>query len=455
MSTTTAHRFLGADGAPDPYTPGVGCTAVTVEHYDLFLDYDVEDNGLEARAALSCRALRATDRVELDLTELAVTEVRVSTGGLGGLLGGRRAEARHHGSRLVVALPRPVAAGDRFTVTVSYEGWPECTDGPWGEVGWTELDDGAVVAGQPTGASTWFPCVDHPSHRATFRITVRADEDYTVHASGELESVAEDDGERTWVFVSPDPLPPYLATVAVGPFQRVELTGSRVPQLLVVPKKRRKKAERTFADQGRMLEVFAEWFGPYPFPSYTAVVVDTSLEDPFECHSCSVFGKNQLGTDWEEQRLVAHELAHQWFGNSLVLGSWRDIWLNEGFASYAEWIWSEASGGRPAGWHAEKAHRTLSRMRQDLVIGDPGHVRLFDDVVYVRGALTLHALRVELGDAVFREVLRSWASVHRGAWVSTDGFREHLRGFAPRERWAGLDALLDAWLLRPALPELP
>jgi aminopeptidase N len=204
-----------------------------------------------------------------------------------------------------------------------------------------------------------------------------------------------------------------------------------------------------------MIEVFSDWFGPYPFPSYTVVVVDESLEDPFECYACSVFGKNQLGTDWEEQRLVAHELAHQWFGNSLVLSSWQDIWLNEGFASYSEWIWSEASGDRPARWHAEKAHRTLSKMREDLVIGDPGQVRLFDDVVYVRGALTVHAIRETVGEDAFRALLRGWATANRDGWVSTEGFREHLRGFVPQHRWAEVDGLLDAWLLRRELPALP
>ncbi|KUG61191.1 hypothetical protein AVL61_08575 [Kocuria rosea subsp. polaris] len=455
MSTAQTHRFLGADGARDPYTPFVGCCTATVEHYDLDLDYDVEDNGLEARATLTCRALQDTDRIELDLTELAVTDVRFGTGGLGGLLGGRRVRADHRGSRLVLSLPRTVPAGESFTLTVAYEGYPESLDGPWGEIGWAELDDGVLVAGQPTGSSTWFPCVDHPSHKATYRVAVHADADYEVVVHGELESVVERDGERHWVYTSRVPLPPYLATVQIGPYERRELTGSRVPQHLVCSKKRRKKAEKTFAEQGRMIEVFGDWFDPYPFPSYTVVVVDESLEDPFECYACSVFGKNQLGTDWEEQRLVAHELAHQWFGNSLVLSSWQDIWLNEGFASYAEWIWSEASGGRPASWHAEKAHRTLSKMRQDLVIGDPGQVRLFDDVVYVRGALTVHAIRETVGEDAFRALLHGWATANRDGWVSTAGFREHLRGFVPQHRWAEVDGLLDAWLLRRELPALP
>ncbi|MFI7484161.1 M1 family metallopeptidase [Kocuria sp. M1R5S2] len=452
---SAAHRHLGADGDPDPYTPGVGCCAVTVEHYDLDLDYDVEDNGLEGRAILTCRALRGTDRVELDLTELAVTEARFGGGGLGGLLGARKVGVHHSGSRLVLVLPRVVAAGEAFTLTLSYEGWPESVDGPWGEIGWTELDDGVLVAGQPTGASTWFPCVDHPSHRATYRVTVHADADYEVVVHGELESVVERDGERHWVYASRVPLPAYLATVLIGPYGRTELGGSRVPQYLVCSKKRRKKAEKTFADQARMIDVFTDWFGPYPFPSYTVVVVDETLDEPFECFACSVFGKNELGTDWDEQRLVAHELAHQWFGNSLVLASWQDIWLNEGFASYAEWIWSEASGDRPARWHAEKAHKTLSKMRQDLVIGDPGRVRLFDDVVYVRGALTVHALREAVGDDAFRVLLRSWVAAHRDGWVSTAQFRAHLREVVPEQRWRELDGLLDAWLMRPELPALP
>ena len=131
-------------------------------------------------------------------------------------------------------------------------------------------------------------------------------------------------------------------------------------------------ARAAFADQPRMLETFARLFGPYPFDAYTVVVTDDLLEIPLESQTLSTFGSNHLSRDWEAQRLIAHELAHQWFGNTVTAASLRDIWLHEGFACYAEWLWSEAIGRTTAQEEAERHHALLARLPQDLVLTDPG-----------------------------------------------------------------------------------
>jgi aminopeptidase N len=148
--------------------------------------------------------------------------------------------------------------------------------------------------------------------------------------------------------------------------------------------------------------------------------------------------------------LVAHELAHQWFGNSLTVSDWRHIWLNEGFANYAEWLWSEVSGGEPAAAHAIRSHAVVAALRQDLVLADPGVARMFDDRVYQRGALTLHVLRTRIGDDAFFGLLRAWTSEHRHGTVTTEQFI----ALAGRHSGEPLDDLFTAWLRRPALPGL-
>src|SRR5690606_22531243 len=146
-----------------------------------------------------------------------------------------------------------------------------------------------------------------------------------------------------------------------------------------------------------------------------------------------------------------HELAHQWFGNSLTLHRWRDIWLHEGFACYAEWLWSENSGGPSAQELSAEAYRGLARKPQDIVLGDPGPKDMFDDRIYKRGALTLHALRLHLGDERFFTLLRTWTTEYRHSNVTTEQFTD----LATRFTDTSLRTLWDAWLWDAALPPSP
>jgi aminopeptidase N len=241
----------------------------------------------------------------------------------------------------------------------------------------------------------------------------------------------------------------YLASVQIGRYQVAEIPGP-VPQRLLYPARLASRVRADFARQGRMIDLFTGLFGPYPFASYTAVVVDDDLEIPVEAQGMSIFGRNHLDGRRGEERLVAHELAHQWFGNSLTLECWSEIWLHEGFAAYAEWLWSESSGGETADALAARWHRKLATLAQDFRLADPGPRRLFDDRVYKRGALTLHALRRTLGDEAFFTLLREWTATYQHGAVSTDRFTR----LAARYSATTLDPLFTAWLHTERLPPL-
>ena len=429
----------------DPYLPGHGDPCYTVDHYDLDLTYAVEGNRLSGDATLRLRLLRDTDRIVLDLAHLSVEKVRVD--------GVRLKRHRHHGDhRLVLDLAEEVPAGRELRVVVRYSGRPRpLEERHLGDAGWEELTDGVIVAAQPHGAPTWFPCNDHPADKATYRIAVTAPAGYHVAASGELvEHRRRSSGER-WVYAMEHPMATYLATLQIGRYvvrEHDASTGS-VPTRTVAPSD--VDLAGSFDAQPRMLAVFEELFGPYPFDSYTAVITDDDLEIPLESQSLSTFGRNFASDDWERVRLVAHELAHQWFGNAVTLARWRDIWLHEGFACYAEWLWSEHSGGRSAAEHARHHHDRLADLDQDLLLGDPGPELMFDDRVYKRGALALHAVRTLVGESAFTDLLHGWVADHAGRSVTTEEFL----GYADARTGHDVSGLLRPWLHETPLPDLP
>ncbi len=422
----------------DPYLPGHGDATYDVETYDIALDYRVASNHLDARADLTVVARAGLDRLVLDLAGLEVRKVTVD---------GRRAPRYSARSgRLTVHLGRRLAAGDRAVVSVRYAGQPRPLRSRWGSVGWEELSDGVIVAGQPAGAPSWFPCNDRPDDKATYRIAVTTESAYHVVANGRLVDHRPAASRTTWVYEQAQPMATYLATVQIGRYESRPLGRSPVPQLVVSPPALRAPVARDFGRQSDMLDVYAQTFGPYPFDGYTVVVTRDPLEIPLEAQGLSVFGANHVDGERGFERLVAHELAHQWFGNSLTLRRWQDIWLHEGFACYAEWLWSERSDGQSADEHARRNHRRLSGLEQDLLLADPGPDLMFDDRLYKRGALTLHALRRAVGDDAFFDLVRAWVAEHRLGTVTTADFTAHAA------RYGEVSELLRSWLYEPALP---
>jgi aminopeptidase N len=191
-----------------------------------------------------------------------------------------------------------------------------------------------------------------------------------------------------------------------------------------------------------MIDFFDDLFGPFPFATYGAVVVDEDLGFALETQTLSLFGSGVAG-----EPVVAHELAHQWFGDHVSIASWADIWLNEGFATYAQWLWSEHRG---AGSVDEMALASARTPGLDLPPADPGPDQLFHTTVYLRGALTLHVLRHELGDDAFFEVLRTWVDRYGGASATSADFEALAGEVGGRD----LRPLFDAWLRAPGLPAL-
>ncbi|THE07829.1 M1 family peptidase [Microbacterium oleivorans] len=426
----------------DPYTPVSGDSSYAAVHYDLDLDYKLAGNRLTATATIDIRAREEIRSAAFDLVGLRVSRVKVA--------GDTRASFRQTDRKVRVTFSTPLAAGDTARIAITYAGAPQPRRTRWGLLGWEELEDGLIVASQPTGAPTWFPCNDLPCEKSTYALRVATDPGYAV-VTGATGTRARAGRRDAWSFTIDTPTPSYLLTLQIGPYRETAVDLAGVPGRLFHPAGLENRAAADFALLGDMMSAFAESFGPYPFPQYTIVVTQDDLEIPLEAQGMGIFGSNHIDGAGSLERLVAHELAHQWFGNSVGVKGWQHIWLNEGFACYAEWVWAEASGKATAHGLALAHHARLAALPQDLRVSDPGPGLMFDDRVYTRGALALHALRLTVGDDPFFALLREWTTRHRFGVVTTADFT----ALAEEQTGAALGSLFAAWLDDTALPDLP
>jgi aminopeptidase N len=443
MPNSDANTDHGALSYGDPYVPSGGNGGYRVTFYDLEIDYRVSSNRFVGTATITATARQDLARFSFDFTGLVTTKVLVDGAGA--------AKVVETARKLTITPYKTIRNGETFTVTVRYGGSPKPVKSPWGELGWEELTDGVIVASQPNGAPTWFPCNDHPSNKALYRIRVTCESAYHVLANGHLMSRVARSSRTTWTYETREPMATYLASLQIGRYRELTLSRDPLSQFAFIPQSLQSRTEKDFAEQPAMMALFERSFGPYPFDDYSVVVTDDDLEIPLEAHGFAVFGKNHIDGMGGSERLIAHELAHSWFGNSVTAATWKDIWLHEGFACYAEWLWSEESGGSSASRLAHNYWGKLNALPQDLVIGDPGPAHMFDDRVYKRGALTLHALRTVVGADAFFGMLADWTAIHRYGNVTTEEFFLHAQEYAETD----LSALFEHWLFEERLPPLP
>ncbi len=272
---------IGAATAGDAYLPQSGNGGYRTVSIALSLRYRIARNRLDGTAELLLRANQRLARFSLDLVGLAASAVRVD---------GRRAAFRQVQGKLRITPERPVEPGAEFLVVVEYGGAPKPRRTKWGAIGWEELDDGVLVASQPSGAPTWFPCNDHPFDKASYRIRFETDAAYTVVANGELEDHRVISGQGVWVYAQREPTASYLVMLQIGRYAKRSLPFDGAECVVYFPRALERRVRADFGPLPRMLEVFEAAFGPYPFERYAVVVTPDELEIPLEAQGLAVFG---------------------------------------------------------------------------------------------------------------------------------------------------------------------
>jgi aminopeptidase N len=434
----------GADGAGDPYFPKYGNGGYDVASYDLQVRYDPRSDRLDGTATITATATQDLSRFNLDLSKLTAGEVTVD---------GKPATSTAEGTELVVTPAAGVVSGRPFTVVVKYGGEPgQLANSTLGDGGWLENGESALALGQPESASTWFPVNDHPSDKATFKLAMTVPDGVEAISNGVPGPRNTADGWTTWTWSENAPMASYLAMVAIGQYRITSTVHNGKPMVLAVAESlpANGPAARSLARTGEITDFLATKFGPYPFDANGGVAVDDRrVGYALETQSRPVYGPAFFAAGPDEL-VVAHELAHQWFGDSVALEKWQDIWLNEGFATYAEWLWSEHAGRGSVQQSFDRVYDTYP-WDQPVEAGDPGAARLFGQAVYQRGAMTVFALRKTIGDAAFDQLLTRWTSEHRNGNATTD----ELIALAEQVSGKQLDHFFQSWLFTTGKPGKP
>jgi aminopeptidase N len=431
----------GSAGIGDRYFPVYGNGGYQVAHYDVDVSFNPATERLRGRTVVRGIATQHLSRFNLDLV-LPASKV---------LVNGRPAAYERTRHELVVTPRRALAPGQPMSVVVRYAGVPENVRAN-GAKPWVTTRDGAVALGEPEIAAWWYPSNDHPSDKASFDITLRVPHGVEAISNGRLVSRKRHQASTSWHWREDDPMATYLAFAAIGQYDvvRGQTAGGR-PYLYAYSQRLGEDeatARKALRATGRITGWLSRTWGPYPFDEIGGVAlgkwIGFALENqtrPVYSGAFFAFGANK--------RVVVHEMAHQWFGDKVALERWRHIWLNEGFATYSEWLYLAHAHGVTADRSFARVYRQYRSADGfwDVPIGAPGPRRLFNQPVYVRGAMTAHALRHKIGSDSFFRLMRTWVRTTDG-----DGTTGEFIRLAEVVSGQQLDRFFRVWLFQQSRP---
>lgn len=446
----------GAAGIGDPVFPNLGNGGYDVDAYAIDMAYDAKTRTITAGVQIDATATAALRRFNLDAAGLDIAQVSV---------GGVPAAFAQAGEELQVTPGAPLRRGRPFTVGVTYTVDPRRVPQPVG--GFVPTTDGFATAPQPAAAHTVFPCNDHPSDKAAFTIRITAPFATTGVASGSLvSSVPNPDGSTTSTYRSRDPMATELVQISVGRYTVVDhgdYDGARLRD--VVPTARVAATYPALSLTRGQLDWISRHLGEFPLEAYGLLVADTDDPKAFdftglETQTLTLYKPAYLlQTEDKIASHMMHELAHNWFGNSVTPQDWSDLWLNEGHANWYGLLYRYERG-----WPDSQGNTTFQgRMRHTYAQGDiwratSGPVAeataatLFDDQRYTGGTLVLYALQQRIGVHAFAEVERRFVERFRNRNASTKDFVDVAVEVSGDP---GVRAFLAEWLYGEKTPPMP
>ena len=444
VTAAEAASTRGAAGAGDPYFPLQGNGGYQVRHYSITLRYaPARDQHLAGTVKIYATSTQRLSSFHLDLRP----NMQVSSATVDGRVAGHAqpAASKHE---LIITPTRTIAAGARFTVVVRYQGSGRSINDPDGSPdGWIKTNDGAFVANEPQGSPSWFPVNDTPTDKATYTVSVNVPKGLAAISTGRFIGHTETATRSTWTWRIAKPIPSYLVTATVGRFGlTLGKTAAGIGYVIAIDPTQRATSGDLLRNLPRIVDYFSRRYGAYPF-AQTGAIVDNAPSIGYALETAT----RPLFPGSPSDQTLAHELAHQWFGDTVTLKRWRDIWINEGFAEFSSWLWDEHVGRTTMRQHLRQL---LARPAGDSVWNPPpanpgSNADIFADSVYERGAGALEALRELLhNDRVFFRIMRGWVAEHRYGNATAYQFTQYAAHVAHRN----LDHFFRVWLYRKGKP---
>ncbi|WP_394841318.1 M1 family metallopeptidase [Pendulispora brunnea] len=433
----------GSSGLGDPYYPTDGNGGYDVDNYNLHLTYRPSTGVLSGTTTIKATAVQDLSAFNLDFA-LAVSAVKVN---------GANATFSRSGNEYTVTPASSLPGSSAFTVEVTYSDTPSSVSGTT----WKKTSTVAMAVNEPHIARYWFPSSDHPRDKATYDVSIAVPDDgTTVVSNGVLQGTTiEPGGLKRWNWHSGVPAATYLTFVTIGKIAQTSTTSGGRPFITGyasdVTGSNLTNAKNSLNRTPEIINYLSTVFGPYPFEAIGGVVVK-GIGFALETQTRPVYSASFFSSGTSSS-VVAHENAHQWWGDSVSVDTWRNIWLNEGFASYAEWLWSEHIGNGTAQELANSTYNSHSSGSSfwQVVVAEPGAGNEFNSAIYDRGALGVHAVRVAVGDSTFFNILKTWQSERK----SSTGTIEQFLALSERLSGRSLRSVFDTWLFKKGRPASP
>jgi aminopeptidase N len=433
----SATASAAAAGTNEPFFPHAGNPGYDATSYEVLIDYEGRGR-IFGETMITAVATQRLRRVSFDFAGPKIVRLEAPLGG----------SYRRRGKKLIYTPEQPIPEGGEFSVGFQYTGVPPTITDPDGtKEGWYPTSDGVLAVGEPQGTAAWIPCNNVPGDKAKFDFVIEVPRGLKAVANGRYGGSSPIPPRSTRFFWKEDsPMSPYLAVLDIGRGRLVKSRADGLPAWTLIDSRLEEKTRPVLASLPEIIHFESGIYGPYPFAAAGSIVdFAPGLGYALETQSRPIYPYVP------DLTTVVHETAHQWFGDSVGLERWPEIWLNEGFATWTEWYYAERHGRRSAHAIFHRLYRVPAANEKfwNPPSAHPGSAKnLFGPSVYIRGAMALEALRLKIGTQPMLRVLHDWATAHRYG----SGTIKEFIGRAEKISRRDLDPFFQRWLYRRGKP---